>query len=79
MPTVEIELGEGKGVIDLFFEAGLGRTKSDVRRLIEGGGCLINDNKVNDVKAVVTKSDADSAGELILRAGKKRFMRVISK
>ena len=78
MPTVEIELGDGKGVIDLFFEARLGATKSDVRRLVEGGGCFIDDNKVTDVKAVVTKADARD-GELILRAGKKRFMRVIVK
>ena len=78
MPTVEIDLGDGKGVIDLFFEAKLGATKSDVRRLVEGGGCFIDDNKVTDVKAVVTKADAKD-GELILRAGKKRFMRVIVK
>ena len=78
MPTVEIEIGEGKGVIDLFFEAKLGATKSDVRRLIEGGGCTIGDVKVTDVKAVVTKDDAVD-GELILRAGKKRFMRVLVK
>ena len=78
MPTVEIEFGEGKGVIDLFFEAGLAGTKSDVRRLIQGGGCSIDDKKVTDVKAVVTKDDATD-GEMILRAGKKHFKRVIVK
>lgn len=78
MPTVEIEFGEGKGVIDLFFEAGLAGTKSDVRRLIQGGGCSIDDKKVTDVKAVVTKDDAID-GEMILRAGKKHFKRVIVK
>ena len=36
------------------------------------------DNKITDVKAVITKDDA-KYGELILRAGKKRFMRVIVK
>ena len=78
MPTVEIELGEGKGVLDLFFEAKLCATKSDARRLVDQGGCIVNDNKVTDVKAVITKADA-ADGELILRAGKKRFMRVIVK
>ncbi len=78
MPTVEIEFGEGKGVIDLFFEAGLAGTKSDVRRLIQGGGCSIDDKKVTDVKAVVTKDDATD-GEMILRAGKKHFKRIIVK
>lgn len=76
MPTVNMAFGEGKGVIDLFFEAGLGSTKSDIRRLVEGGGCFVNDNKISDVKAVITKDDAKD-GEMILRAGKKRIMRVV--
>lgn len=76
MPTVNMAFGEGKGVIDLFFEAGLGSTKSDIRRLVEGGGCFVNDNKITDVKAVITKDDAKD-GEMILRAGKKRIMRVV--
>lgn len=76
MPTVNVVFGEGKGIIDLFFEAGLGSTKSDVRRLVEGGGCFVNDNKITDVKAVITKDDAKD-GEMILRAGKKRIMRVV--
>jgi tyrosyl-tRNA synthetase len=78
MPTVEIELGDGKGVLDLFFEAGLCATKSDVRRLVDQGGCIIDDKKITDPKTVVTKADAKD-GELILRAGKKRFMRVLVK
>mgnify|MGYP004644629145 FL=1 len=76
MPTVNMAFGEGKGVIDLFFEAGLGSTKSDIRRLVEGGGCFVNDNKITDVKAVITNDDAKD-GEMILRAGKKRIMRVV--
>lgn len=76
MPTVNVAFGEGKGVIDLLFEAGLGSTKSDIRRLVEGGGCFVNDNKITDVKAVITKDDAKD-GEMILRAGKKRIMRVV--
>ncbi len=76
MPTVNVAFGEGKGVIDLFFEAGLGSTKSDIRRLVEGGGCFVNDSKITDVKAVITKDDAKD-GEMILRAGKKRIMRVV--
>lgn len=76
MPTVNMAFGEGKGVIDLFFEAGLGSTKSDIRRLVEGGGCFVNDSKITDLKAVITKDDAKD-GEMILRAGKKRIMRVV--
>jgi len=76
MPTVNIDIGEGKGIIDLFFEAGLGSTKSDIRRLVEGGGCFVNDKKITDVKAVITNDEAKD-GEMILRAGKKRIIRVL--
>lgn len=84
MPTVEIpaaRFDDGVGVVDLFFLAKLGATKSDVRRLIEQGGASVNNNPVGDVKAVVLRRDlaVDSAGvgELILRAGKKKFARVV--
>lgn len=78
MPTITLDLADGIGVIDLFFQAKLGSSKSDIRRTLEGGGCSINDVKVTDVKAVITKADAQN-GELILRSGKKRFMRVLVK
>ncbi|MCR4626894.1 MAG: tyrosine--tRNA ligase [Treponema sp.] len=82
MPTVELAkstVENGIGVIDMFFEAKLGGTKSDIRRLIQQGGANINGKPVADVKATVTLSDADSDGEFVLRAGKKKFARVVLK
>lgn len=82
MPTEEISkasVEQGIGVIDLFFEAKLGATKSDIRRLIMQGGASINGNSVSDVKAVITLADCDDSGEFVLRAGKKKFARVILK
>ena len=79
MPSVEISkslLENGIGVIDFFFEAKLGATKSDIRRLIQQGGANLNGKPVTDVKAVVTTADADADGEFVLRAGKKKFARV---
>ena len=79
MPSVEISkslLENGIGVIDFFFEAKLGATKSDIRRLIQQGGANLNGKLVTDVKAVVTTADADADGEFVLRAGKKKFARV---
>ncbi|MCF0238496.1 MAG: tyrosine--tRNA ligase [Sphaerochaetaceae bacterium] len=79
MPTTTVELGEGKNIIDLFFEVGLGgATKSEVRRLIQGGGCFIDDVKITDLKAIIT-SDTAKNGEMILRAGKKNMKRVLVK
>jgi len=82
MPTVEIaraRFESGIGVIDLFFDAGLAATKSDARRLVEQGGAVVADKPITDVKATVGAAALDASGELIIRAGKKKFMRVIAK
>ena len=82
MPTAELaraRLEAGMGVIDLFAEAGIGGSKSDIRRLIQQGGAAVNGRVQDDVKATVSLSDADESGEFVLRAGKKKFMRVILK
>ena len=80
MPTANLslsKLNEGIGVIDLFAEAGLASTKSDARRLVEQGGAFINEEKISDIKAIIGKEKLDKDKEMILRAGKKRFMRII--
>lgn len=81
MPTVEINCSifeQGISIVDLFVQSGLCATKSDARRLIEQGGALVAGESVTDVKAVITAAALDEAGELILRAGKKRFSRVVT-
>lgn len=80
MPTANLslsKLNEGIGVLDLFAEAGLASTKSDARRLVEQGGAFINEEKISDIKALIGKEKLDKDKEMILRAGKKRFMRII--
>lgn len=82
MPTAEIEKSSveaGIGVIDLFFLAGLGASKSDIRRLIQQGGASLNGETVSDVKATVNLSNTDSDGEFVLKAGKKKVARVVLK
>lgn len=82
MPTFEAsrsELDAGKGAIDLFFEAGLGATKSDIRRLILQNGAAVNGKIFSDVKRVLSSDDLDKDGELVLRAGKKKFVRIVFK
>ena len=80
MPTANLslsKLNDGIGIIDLFAEAGLTSTKSDARRLVEQGGAFINEEKISDIKAIIGKEKLDKDNEMILRAGKKRFMRII--
>lgn len=82
MPTAEVDkslVENGVGVIDFFAAANIGGSKSEIRRLIQQGGAVVNGNVVADVKQVITLNDADETGEFILRAGKKKFVRVVLK
>jgi len=82
MPTVTIpheRFEAGIGVLDLFFEAGLVGSKSDARRLVDQGGARIEDSAVTDIKAVISIDSLDADGEVVLRAGKKKFVRVITR
>jgi len=76
----------GYNVVDLFFDAGLAATKSDARRLVQQGGAFVSASAVSgaggeleallDVAALVRAERLDGDGELVLRAGKKRYCRV---
>lgn len=82
MPTAEVDkslVENGVGVIDFFAAANIGGSKSEIRRLIQQGGAAVNGNVVADMKQVITLNDADETGEFILRAGKKKFVRVVLK
>ncbi|GHT49709.1 tyrosine--tRNA ligase [Spirochaetia bacterium] len=71
----------GINIVDLFFEAGLCGTKSDARRLVEQGGAFVDTGNgtltaIADVKKIIGSADIQD-GTLILRAGKKRFCRIV--
>jgi tyrosyl-tRNA synthetase len=72
------ELAKGMGVLDLFVLSGLCPSKSEARRLVQQGGAIINDVKIEDEKALIDDSRLDGQGALMLRAGKKRVFRLIA-
>ena len=79
MPMVELteeQIAEsGLRMTDLLVLAKLASSKSDARRLIEGGGVFAGDEKVADVKAALPAEKLDGDG-IILRKGKKGFCKV---
>ncbi|MBM3265323.1 MAG: tyrosine--tRNA ligase [candidate division Zixibacteria bacterium] len=80
VPTTRLNrtrLEQGLNVIDLFAECGMGQSKSDVRRLIQQGGASVNGVAVTGIETTVTLRNADENGVMVLRAGKKRYHRVI--
>lgn len=76
-PIARAELEKGVGVLDLFVLAGLAPSKSEARRLVQQGGAVVGERKVDDEKALIDASWL-SEGALILRAGKKRVFRLVA-
>ncbi len=71
-------LSDGVGILDIFLKTGLCKSKSEVRRLQEQGGVYVNDERIEDPKFCIGRTDIRD-GEILLRAGKKRFHRIIEK
>ena len=82
MPTVELskaDLEAGIGVLSLFVSAKLASSNGEARRLIQGNGASLNGETLKDPTAKITGANLDKDGELVLRAGKKKFCRVVFK
>ena len=79
VPTTELPAGELEtGILapELFERVGLCRSRSEARRLIEQGGAWVNDRQIGSVDERLTSADLEQ-GALLLRAGKKRYHRVL--
>ncbi|WP_303864803.1 tyrosine--tRNA ligase [Alkalibaculum bacchi] len=64
------------GILDLMQQAGLIKSKSEGRRLVEQGGVSVNDEKVQDINRQITMSDLDEDGQLIIKKGKKVYHQI---
>jgi len=79
VPTTEFEAAEleaGISVPEVFQRVGLSRSRSEARRLIQQGGAYINDEPVGSVDDLVTAEHLVD-GSILLRAGKKRYHRLV--
>ena len=66
----------GQSFIDILVQTGLMKSKGDARRLIDQGGFYVADQQVKELFAQVTE-EAFQAQELIIRLGKKRYVKLI--
>ena len=66
----------GLGIFDIFLETGLCKSKGEAKRLQAQGGVYVNDQRIDDPEFCLGKSDLQN-GEILLRAGKKRYHRLI--
>lgn len=73
MPEYECSSQEQVWICHLLKEAGLSSSTSDGRRLVSGGAVELDGQKVKDVNFKVDLKTGDS---FVLKAGKKKFVRV---
>ncbi|MBR6022886.1 MAG: tyrosine--tRNA ligase [Kiritimatiellae bacterium] len=71
MPEVRVG-AEPIGLLNLMVKAGLCGGTGEARRLVAAGAVKIDDEKVTDVRAVVTPRDG-----MVLKSGKRGFARVV--
>ncbi len=67
---------EEMSVIDLFVAAGLAGSKSEARRLITQGGAYVQSRRIDSIDEKIGLADFQD-GAILLRAGKKRYQKVI--
>ncbi len=76
IPTAEIS-GENTLVVDILVEIGLAKSKSEARRLIEGGGISVDGQKVAGIDASILDSQRNNG--FVLTKGKKVKLKVTVK
>ena len=82
MPTVELssaDFADGDmDILSLLVKTELAPSRSDARRAVEQGGVSVADEKVTDIKTAYN-ADSFGAGGLVVKRGKKKFVKVIVK
>ena len=79
--TVEIDksiIENGLNVIDILMLSKIFESKSEARRLIEQNGVSINNNKIDDVNAIINIDSFDN-NSLLIQKGKKKFVKLLIK
>ena len=82
MPTVELssaDFADGDmDILSLLVKTELAPSRSDARRVVEQGGVSVADEKVTDIKTAYN-ADFFGADGLVVKRGKKKFVKVLVK
>jgi tyrosyl-tRNA synthetase len=73
-PVVKLPKGPAKKLTALLVDLKLIASKSEAQRLIEQGGVEIDGVRIDDPRGEI---DLGKSAEFLLRAGKKKFLRII--
>jgi tyrosyl-tRNA synthetase len=75
VPSFSILKAEGT-IIDMLINTKLVSTKSEARRLIDGGGVYVNSNRISGYDETIKPSDFKD-GFILVRIGKKKYLKIV--
>jgi tyrosyl-tRNA synthetase len=64
--------GDGISLVDLIARVQLASSKSEARRLVQAGGVYVNNRRVSDAQARVTRAHAIGGKLFVLRKGQQQ-------
>jgi len=79
MPSFELDkavLGDGLTILDLLVAVNLAPSKGEARRLVQQGGISVDGEKISDI-AYLVKADDFEKGEIVVKKGKKVYLKVV--
>ena len=74
LPTVDVTAPDSAPAYQLFVLAGLATSNNEARKLIQGGGARINDEKVEDATRPYSRDELLRLSPLKLSSGKKKHI-----
>jgi tyrosyl-tRNA synthetase len=75
VPSTELaaaEIADGIGMVDLVARVQLASSKSDARRLVQSGGVYVNNRRIADPQARLTRDQAIGGRLFVIRKGQKQ-------
>ena len=76
VPVTEIRRADfeaGVSLLDLMVRTGLAESKGSARKLIEGGGVYLNNERQSQTQKAITSEDLKWPSSILLRTGKKNY------
>lgn len=75
IPTVQISASDSKKLVDIMTLVHVAKSKSEARKLIEGGGVCVGNEKISSIDYEIS-DELVAAGEFILHKGKKVHIKI---
>lgn len=75
-PVVEMArstFGDGMPIVDVLVATKIAESKSDARRTIEQGGLTVDEQKITDIKYILSAEKFADGSGVMIRKGKKNF------